>query len=252
VKSRGKRPSVYRILWKNGSDMGMAEGYNIAKTDEEFTLPSLIMRDKSLQHRRTQQSNSHNSESENIHDGEGDQEFQKLTAKFIANVLLLGKKKKQEESYHSHSHTHSDGPEQSNTGIAKTTDSIENRTSDLTGKATAIPRPKSAGATMSSRGMKKLTRFDTATATGVAGDVSEGEQPITSGGISPVATKKSFLRQSFNASAISEALNTVNKSSSTGVTTNPDAVTDVGKTTEQTKTKILDSLFSKTPQELDE
>lgn len=241
VKSRGKRPSVYRIFWKNGSDMGMAEGYNIAKSTDEFVFPDLAMRNN----QKTIQPNSESAKSsggvtkgkevdhaDDHHGGEGDEEFQKLTTKFVANILLLGKKKSQENSASENHATRASNP----SGIQQTT---VGNTEMKTKPTTSLQRPKSAGATPTSRGIKKLTRFDTAIST----DQSVGEEK-NNGTPTKGPLRRSFVSSSSNSLPVENA-------ASNGAN-NPDAVTDVGKTTEQTKTKILDSLFSKSSQELDE
>jgi hypothetical protein len=87
IKSRGRRPAVYRIFWNNGSgDMGIAEGWNITKQEEEFILPSLITTDSA-----SLTTNSANMD-EDI-DNNAEAEFQKMTVAFLANVLLQGQRK---------------------------------------------------------------------------------------------------------------------------------------------------------------
>jgi hypothetical protein len=44
IKSRGKRPSVYRLFWKASSnETGSVEGWNITKVSDEFQLPEIIL-----------------------------------------------------------------------------------------------------------------------------------------------------------------------------------------------------------------
>jgi hypothetical protein len=44
IKSKGKRPSIFRLFWKASStETGVVEGWNITKTEGEFRIPEIIL-----------------------------------------------------------------------------------------------------------------------------------------------------------------------------------------------------------------
>lgn len=116
VKSRGKRPSIYRIFWKNGGASSLlAEGWNIAKAEEEFVLPDLVLRNSTQvnlsnspeREGTTAAGDKHNPNFEPQHRFGHNEDnivqkdefnFQKTTTKFITNLLFMGKRKKEQEA----------------------------------------------------------------------------------------------------------------------------------------------------------
>jgi hypothetical protein len=84
IKSRGKRPSVYRLFWKAASnETGSVEGWNITKVSDDFQLPEIIL-PSSLK--------SGSTVNEETLTGSALEEFQfkKQSTKLIASFLQAG------------------------------------------------------------------------------------------------------------------------------------------------------------------
>lgn len=125
IKSRGKIPSVYRLLWKSGGETsGNVEGYIINKKNSpqnEFVQPKIIYRseeellrdglgdeltnplDHSLKLTKNSIKNDHilsENEAKEGHQNNKDKDdfsFKKNTTKFVSNFLRLNEIKEEEE-----------------------------------------------------------------------------------------------------------------------------------------------------------
>ncbi|RYH25286.1 hypothetical protein EON65_15630 [archaeon] len=92
IKSRGRRPGVYRLFWKRaGNELGAAEGWNITKKAEEFKAPDLITLEPSTV------GNAKANEDQNAEELE-ELTFKRQTTKFIASYIRAGESETQEDN----------------------------------------------------------------------------------------------------------------------------------------------------------
>ncbi len=125
IKSRGRKPCVYRLFWKrSGMETGIAEGWNITKYSDQFMVPDIISLERPS--------------SNSLVDGQNQEEnqFKSLTTKFIASYIRAGEIQKEKEEDYQQSQERSKDP------IDQAIDKLTEEVESMTFKAFAAPIAK--------------------------------------------------------------------------------------------------------------